>query len=109
MYVSKILIQIKLYQFIPVVSEEKSQQHLVNAFHKCVQSCLQLSVLTARLLRLQLCLMSQCSGSIKGIKRVSLILDDDEQPEELGLTGLTASEKQSGERRFNVDMMRLTA
>lgn len=51
--------------------------------------------------------MSQCSGSIKGIQRVSLILDDDEQPEELGLTGLTASEKQSGERRFNVDMMRL--
>lgn len=105
MYVSKILIQIKLYQFIPVVSEGKSQQHLIVAFHKCVQ----LSVLTARLLCLQLGLMSQCSGSIKGIKRVSLILDDDEQPEELGLTGLTASEKQSGERRFNVDMMRFTA
>lgn len=105
MYVSKILIQIKLYQFIPVVSEGKSQQHLIVVFHKCVQ----LSVLTARLLCLQLGLMSQCSGSIKGIKRVSLILDDDEQPEELGLTGLTASEKQSGERRFNVDMMRFTA
>ncbi|XP_035534355.1 nesprin-2 isoform X4 [Morone saxatilis] len=41
-------------------------------------------------------LMSQCSGSIKDIKRVSLILDDEEQPEELGLTGLTASDKQSG-------------
>ncbi|XP_073348713.1 LOW QUALITY PROTEIN: nesprin-2a [Pagrus major] len=40
-------------------------------------------------------LMSQCSGSIEDIKRVSLILDDEEQPEELGLTGLTASDKQS--------------
>lgn len=42
--------------------------------------------------------MSQCSGSIENIKRVSLILDDEEQPEELGLTGLTASDKQSGKR-----------
>ncbi|XP_034756192.1 nesprin-2-like [Etheostoma cragini] len=41
-------------------------------------------------------LMSQCSGSIEDIKKVSLILDDEEQPEELGLTGLTASDKQSG-------------
>ncbi|XP_034436669.1 nesprin-1-like [Hippoglossus hippoglossus] len=41
-------------------------------------------------------LMSQCSGSIEDIKRVSLLLDDEEQPEELGLTGLTASDKQSG-------------
>ncbi|XP_060907682.1 nesprin-2-like isoform X3 [Labrus mixtus] len=41
-------------------------------------------------------LMSQCSGSIENIKRVSLILDDEEQPEELGLTGLTSSDKQSG-------------
>ncbi|TKS76359.1 Nesprin-2 KASH domain-containing protein 2 [Collichthys lucidus] len=41
-------------------------------------------------------LMSQCSGSIEDIKRVSLMLDDEEQPEELGLTGLTASDKQSG-------------
>ncbi|KAL3052241.1 hypothetical protein OYC64_004900 [Pagothenia borchgrevinki] len=40
--------------------------------------------------------MSQCSGSIEDIKRVSLILDDEEHPEELGLTGLTASDKQSG-------------
>ncbi|XP_054474146.1 nesprin-2-like [Anoplopoma fimbria] len=40
--------------------------------------------------------MSECSGSIEDIKRVSLILDDEEQPEELGLTGLTASDKQSG-------------
>lgn len=45
----------------------------------------------------QLRLMSQCSGSIEDIKRVSLMLDDEEQPEELGLTGLTASDKQSGE------------
>ncbi|XP_008295519.1 nesprin-2-like [Stegastes partitus] len=43
-----------------------------------------------------LSLMSQCSGSIENIKRVSLILDDEEQPEEFGLTGLTASDKQSG-------------
>nr|XP_020459545.1 nesprin-2-like isoform X2 [Monopterus albus] len=41
-------------------------------------------------------LMSQCSGSIENIRRVSLILDDKEQPEELGLTGLMASDKQSG-------------
>ncbi|XP_058468686.1 nesprin-2-like isoform X4 [Solea solea] len=42
-------------------------------------------------------LMSQCSGSIEDIKRVSLILDEEErQPQELGLTGLTASDKQSG-------------
>ncbi|XP_056219440.1 nesprin-2-like [Seriola aureovittata] len=41
-------------------------------------------------------LMTQCSGSIKDIKRVSLILDDEEQPRELGLTGLSASDKQSG-------------
>uniref|UniRef100_A0A3Q3FRB2 KASH domain-containing protein n=1 Tax=Labrus bergylta TaxID=56723 RepID=A0A3Q3FRB2_9LABR len=39
--------------------------------------------------------MSQCSGSIENIKRVSLILDDEEQPEEFGLTGLTSSDKQS--------------
>ncbi|KAM9703427.1 nesprin-2-like [Menidia menidia] len=41
-------------------------------------------------------LMSQCSGSIENLKRVSLILDDEEQPEQLGLTGLAASDKQSG-------------
>ncbi|XP_015245715.1 PREDICTED: LOW QUALITY PROTEIN: nesprin-2-like [Cyprinodon variegatus] len=43
-------------------------------------------------------LMSQCSGSIENIKRVSLILDDDdeEQPDEFGLTGLNASDNQSG-------------
>ncbi|KAM9354719.1 nesprin-2a isoform 2-T2 [Pholidichthys leucotaenia] len=41
-------------------------------------------------------LMSQCSGNIENIKRVSLMLDDEEQPEEFGLTGLTASDKQSG-------------
>lgn len=65
---------------------------------------LQLSVLTACLLCLQLRLMTQCSGSLKDIKRVSLILDDDvdgdddnELPKELGLTLPTSSEKQSGE------------
>ncbi|XP_028295064.1 nesprin-2a isoform X2 [Gouania willdenowi] len=41
-------------------------------------------------------LMSKCSGSIENIKRVSLMLDDEEEPEEFGLTGLTSSEKQSG-------------
>lgn len=46
---------------------------------------------------LQLRLMSQCSGSIENLKRVSLILEDEEQPLELGLTGLTAADKQSGE------------
>ncbi len=46
--------------------------------------------------------MSQCSGSIEDIRRVSLMLDDEEQPEELGLTGLTASDKQSGERHFEL-------
>lgn len=45
---------------------------------------------------LQLLLMSDCSGSIEDIKRVSLILDDEEQPEDLGLTGLCAADKQSG-------------
>uniref|UniRef100_A0A672ITC0 KASH domain-containing protein n=1 Tax=Salarias fasciatus TaxID=181472 RepID=A0A672ITC0_SALFA len=48
------------------------------------------------LLCLQLRLMSQCSGSIENIKRLSLMLDDEEPPEEFGLTGLTASDKQSG-------------
>lgn len=51
------------------------------------------------LMRLQLRLMSQCSGSVENLKRVSLILDDEDQPEELGLTGLTATDKQSGESR----------
>ncbi|XP_071226495.1 nesprin-2a isoform X1 [Salvelinus alpinus] len=41
-------------------------------------------------------LMSECSGSIKSVKRISLILDDEEQPEEQGLTGLTTADKQSG-------------
>lgn len=73
----------------------------MDSFHKkCVLS-LELSVLTVCLLCIQLRLMTQCSGSLKDIKRVSLILDDDvdgdELPEELGLTVPTASEKQSGE------------
>uniref|UniRef100_A0A672MDF6 KASH domain-containing protein n=1 Tax=Sinocyclocheilus grahami TaxID=75366 RepID=A0A672MDF6_SINGR len=33
-------------------------------------------------------LMSECSGSIKSVKRVSMILDDEEKQEEQGLTGL---------------------
>ncbi|KAM8832006.1 nesprin-2a isoform 3-T3 [Spinachia spinachia] len=43
-----------------------------------------------------LLLMSDCSGSIEDIKRVSLILNDEEQPEDLGLTGLCAADKHSG-------------
>ncbi|XP_036438507.1 LOW QUALITY PROTEIN: nesprin-2 [Colossoma macropomum] len=41
-------------------------------------------------------LMSQCSGSIKSVKKVSLILDAEQQQEDHGLTGLTAADKQSG-------------
>ncbi|KAJ8290336.1 hypothetical protein GJAV_G00011560 [Gymnothorax javanicus] len=41
-------------------------------------------------------LMSECSGSIDSVKRVKLILNDDEVPEEQGLTGLTTAEKQTG-------------
>ncbi|XP_056337531.1 nesprin-2 isoform X2 [Danio aesculapii] len=41
-------------------------------------------------------LMSECSGSIKSVKRVSMILDDEEQQEEQGLTGLNTADKQSG-------------
>uniref|UniRef100_A0AAY5KVL8 KASH domain-containing protein n=1 Tax=Esox lucius TaxID=8010 RepID=A0AAY5KVL8_ESOLU len=41
-------------------------------------------------------LMSECSGSIRNVKRVSLILDNEEQPEEQGLTGLTTADKQAG-------------
>ncbi|XP_067338852.1 nesprin-2 isoform X4 [Channa argus] len=55
------------------------------------------SVLTSTPLKQgYLSLMSQCSGSIEDLKRVSLILDDEQQPQELGLTGLTASDSQSG-------------
>uniref|UniRef100_A0A1A8B988 KASH domain-containing protein n=1 Tax=Nothobranchius furzeri TaxID=105023 RepID=A0A1A8B988_NOTFU len=43
-----------------------------------------------------LCLTSQCSGSIENIKRVSLILDDEQQQEEMGLTELSAADRQSG-------------
>ncbi|XP_046877069.1 nesprin-2-like isoform X4 [Hypomesus transpacificus] len=41
-------------------------------------------------------LMSECSGSLNSVKRVSLILDDEEQPDEQGLTSLTVADKQSG-------------
>ncbi|MGH0145623.1 UNVERIFIED_CONTAM: hypothetical protein FKN15_051455 [Acipenser sinensis] len=41
-------------------------------------------------------LMSECSGSIDSVKRVKLILNDEEQLEEQGLVGLTTVEKQSG-------------
>uniref|UniRef100_H2MTR4 KASH domain-containing protein n=1 Tax=Oryzias latipes TaxID=8090 RepID=H2MTR4_ORYLA len=54
-----------------------------------------ISVLMVLLLHLQLRLTSQCSGSIQNLKRVSLILDDEEQLEEFGLTGLAPSDQQS--------------
>ncbi|TRY94947.1 hypothetical protein DNTS_013096, partial [Danionella cerebrum] len=41
-------------------------------------------------------LMSECSGSINSVKRVSMILDDDELQEEQGLTGLKSADSQSG-------------
>ncbi|KAG5857708.1 hypothetical protein ANANG_G00022250 [Anguilla anguilla] len=41
-------------------------------------------------------LMSECSGSIESVKRVKLILNDDELSEEQGLTSLTTADKQSG-------------
>ncbi|KAG1964264.1 nesprin-2 [Pimephales promelas] len=41
-------------------------------------------------------LMSECSSSIKSMKRVSMILDDEEQQEEQGLTVLNTADKQSG-------------
>uniref|UniRef100_A0A671NED1 KASH domain-containing protein n=1 Tax=Sinocyclocheilus anshuiensis TaxID=1608454 RepID=A0A671NED1_9TELE len=44
----------------------------------------------------QVQLMSECSGSIKSVKKVSMILDDEEQQEEQGLTGLNTADKQSG-------------
>ncbi|XP_016100038.1 nesprin-2-like [Sinocyclocheilus grahami] len=40
--------------------------------------------------------MSECSGSIKSVKKVSMILDDEEQQEEQGLTALNTADKQSG-------------
>lgn len=48
--------------------------------------------------------MSECSSSFEDIRRVSLILDDDDddaQPEEIGLTGQTAPDKQSGETHLS--------
>ncbi|XP_017539502.1 nesprin-2 isoform X2 [Pygocentrus nattereri] len=41
-------------------------------------------------------LMSQCSSNIRSVKKVSLILDEEQQQEDHGLTGLTAADKQSG-------------
>ncbi|KAK7906753.1 hypothetical protein WMY93_015365 [Mugilogobius chulae] len=41
-------------------------------------------------------LMSQCGGSVEDFRRVSLILDDDDSPDEFGLVGLNVSgDKQS--------------
>ncbi|KAJ8288954.1 hypothetical protein COCON_G00016130 [Conger conger] len=41
-------------------------------------------------------LMNECSDRIDNVKRVKLILNDDELPEEHGLTSLTTADKQSG-------------
>ncbi|KAL6486315.1 hypothetical protein MHYP_G00057070 [Metynnis hypsauchen] len=41
-------------------------------------------------------LMSQCSGNIRSVKKVSLILDEEQHQEDHGLTGFTAADKQSG-------------
>ncbi|XP_055088094.1 nesprin-2 isoform X2 [Periophthalmus magnuspinnatus] len=41
-------------------------------------------------------LISQCSGSIEDFKRVSLILDEEDLPDEFGLVGLNVSGRQSG-------------
>ena len=39
--------------------------------------------------------MSECSGSINTVKRVKLILDDEEGPEDQGLTVSTADKQTS--------------
>ncbi|KAJ8269984.1 hypothetical protein GJAV_G00108970 [Gymnothorax javanicus] len=42
-------------------------------------------------------MMSECSGSIDRVRKVSLILDDEEQPaEDQGISGLSAADTQSG-------------
>lgn len=43
----------------------------------------------------QVKLMSECSGSIDSVKRVKLILNDEEL-EDQGLTTLTTADKQTG-------------
>ncbi|KAI4890797.1 hypothetical protein NFI96_001405 [Prochilodus magdalenae] len=69
-------------------------------------------------------LMSECSGSIKSVKKVSLILNEEEQQDDHGLTGLSAADKQSGvierwellqaravseEQRSSSDLQKLTS
>ncbi|KAI1895380.1 hypothetical protein AGOR_G00105690 [Albula goreensis] len=41
-------------------------------------------------------LMNECSGSIDSVKRVKLILNDDELPEEQGLTSINTADNKSG-------------
>lgn len=48
-----------------------------------------------KFVRLQAKLMSECSGSIDNVKRVKLILNDEEELEDAGLTSSTA-DKQTG-------------
>lgn len=40
-------------------------------------------------------LMSECSGSINSVKRVKLILNDEEELEDMGLTSSTADKQTS--------------
>ena len=69
--------------------------HGVLFWHACV--C---PALTEGFFSSQSRLMSECSGSLNSVKRVSLILDDEEQPDEQGLTSLTVADKQSGRSRL---------
>nr|XP_023668622.1 nesprin-2-like isoform X2 [Paramormyrops kingsleyae] len=41
-------------------------------------------------------LMSECSGTVASVERVSLILNSPEHPDDVGLTGISAADKQSG-------------
>lgn len=55
-------------------------------------------------------LMSECSGSIDSVKRVKLILNDEEELEDPGLTSSTADKQTSTgtltERRHSVQISR---
>ncbi|XP_048840963.1 nesprin-2 isoform X11 [Brienomyrus brachyistius] len=41
-------------------------------------------------------LMLECSGTVASVERVSLILNSPEHPDDVGLTGISAADKQSG-------------
>lgn len=44
--------------------------------------------------------MSECSGTVANVERVSLILNSPEHPDDMGLTGISAADKQSGKARL---------